>query len=204
MKQIIIFLLLIVIGIMGYNVYQRYQRFHPPNYEYKSSETVDASHPDKALLLNYYEAVEALNGVVITQWSANGIDVRNPKDDNKQTLAAVSDYNKKLGFVKYFESQLLNAPAKEPVRREHSEEETKKMLLAEMFHANPAANSLRLGDKGALVYEIQRVLIQKGDSIRHDGVFSTETFNALKSFEEKHGLLADGKLDAITLQYLLN
>jgi murein L,D-transpeptidase YcbB/YkuD len=203
MKQVIIVLLVIILGIMGYNVYQKNQRFNPTNYEYKPSETIDANHPNKALLLDYYQAVEALNGAVITQWSANSIDVRNPKDDDKQTLAAVSDYNQKLGFVKYFESQLLIESSEEPAKTEYSEEENKKMLVLEMFHANPAANSLRLGEKGALVYEIQRILIQKGDSIKLDGVFSTETFNALKAFEAKHGLLPDGKLDAITLQYLM-
>lgn len=204
MKQIIIVLLIIILGIMGYNVYKKYQRFNPPNYEYQATESIDANHPNKALLLDYYQAVEALNGTVITQWSTNGIDVRNPKDDDKQTLAAVSEYTTKLGFVKYFESQLLNGPEEKPVKMEFSEEEKKKMLIAEMFHASPATNSFRLGDRGALVYEIQRILIQKGDSIKLDGVFNTETFNALKSFEEKNGLLPDGKLDAITLEYLLN
>ena len=204
MKQIIIFLLIIILGIIGFNVYQKYQRFNPPSYEYQATETIDANHPNKALLLDYYQAVEALNGAIITQWGANGIDVRNPKDDDKQTLAAVSEYTRKLGFVKYFESQLLNESVEEAVKTELSEEAKKKMLIAEMFHANPTTNSLRLGDRGALVYEIQRILIQKGDSIELDGLFNIETFNALKSFEEKNGLLPDGKLDAITLQYLLN
>lgn len=203
MKQIIIVLLILIIGIMGYNFYKKYQRFNPPNYEYQLSETIDPNHPDKALLLDYYQAVEALNGAVITQWSANGIDVRNPKDDDKQTLAAVSGYNKKLAFVKYFEGQLLNAPEEKSVEKEPSEADKKKMLIAEMFYANPNGNSLRLGERSALVFEIQQMLIDKGDSIKHDGLFRTETFNALKAFEEKNGLFPDGKLDGLTLEYLM-
>ena len=54
------------------------------------------------------------------------------------------------------------------------------------------------------MYEIRQILIQKGDSIELNGLLNSETFNALKSFEEKNGLLPDGKLDAITLEYLLN
>jgi len=203
MKQIIIVLLILIVGIMGYNFYKKYQRFNPPNYEYQVSETIDANHPNKELLLNYYQAVEALNGAVITQWSANGIDVRNPEDDDKQTLAAVSEYNKKLAFVKYFEGQLLNPTKEKPIAAEPSEAAKKKMLVAEMFYANPNGNSLRLGERSALVYEIQKMLIDKGDSIKNDGLFRTETFNALKAFEEKNGLFPDGKLDGITLEYLL-
>ena len=63
---------------------------------------------------------------------------------------------------------------------------------------------MQIGDRGALVYEIQRLLIQKGDSIVHDGIFSTETFNAIYAYEKQNGLFADGILDVVTLDYLLN
>jgi hypothetical protein len=72
-----------------------------------------------------------------------------------------------------------------------------------MFYSDPVNNSLRIGDRSALVYEIQRLLISHGEVIQLDGLFNTETFNALKSIEEKNQLFTDGKLDAITLEYLL-
>lgn len=205
MKQIIIILLVVIVGIMGYNLYKKYHRFNPPNFEYSVPEGIDANHPNKDLLLNYYQAVEAVNGYVITQWGANEIDVRNPEDDNAQTLAAVSEYAKKLGYVKYYESQLLKPKEeKTAIKKDTSKVENRKKLVQKLFYANAQANGLQIGDRGALVYEIQRLLVQKGDSIVHDGIFSTETFNAIYGFEEQNGLFADGILDAITLDHLLN
>ena len=203
MKQIIIFLLVIILAVMGYNYYKKYQRFNPPNYEYVADEAIDNNHPNKVLLLDYQEAIALLDGYVITQWSANGIDVRNPSDDDQETEAAVLEYTKKLANVKFYESQLLAPQLTEESPKELSEAEEKKNIIQKMFYVNPMANSLRLGERSALVYEVQRLLNEKGATIEHDGLFSSETFGALKAFQEKNGLFANGKLDALTLEYLL-
>lgn len=200
MKAIIIVLLLCILGLIGYNVYSNWKRFNPSNYEYVSNETINANHPNKTLLLEYNKAVEQLNGHVITQHTANNIDVRNPSDDDKTTLAAVSKYNDLLGIVRYYETQ-LSAPQETQIPV--SEAQKKKGIVRAMFQANPQANSFSLGQKSALVFEIQKILNSKGDSINVDGVYSTETKNALAAFETKNGLFSDGKLDAMTLDYLL-
>lgn len=203
MKQIIIFLLVVILGILGYNMYSKYHRFHPPNYEYEIPEAITMGEEMSPQVLNYYEAVEALNGYVITQWGAEGIDVRNPSDDDAQTVAAVSKYRKKLAAVKMYEAQLLQ-PKKEIVQEKVlSEAEQKKILLRTMFSENPASYSLRLGERGAFVYEIQKLLIEKGYEIPLDGLFRNVTFESLKNFEEKQGLFPDGRLDAITFNRLL-
>ena len=203
MKQIIIFLLVIILALIGYGQYKQYKRFTLTEYEYKIPETLDVTNADKGLLLDYYEAVEALNGYVITQWSSDEIDVRNPGDDDEENNAAVSEYRKKLANVKFYESQLLNPSVSEKPKTELYEAENKNKLIWKMFNSDPARNSLKIGDKNALVYELQRLLISNGEKIQLDGLFKTETFEALKTFEEKNQLFADGKLDAITLDYLL-
>ncbi|OAB80301.1 peptidoglycan-binding domain-containing protein [Cochleicola gelatinilyticus] len=203
MKQIIIFLLVVILGILGYNMYSKYHRFHPPNYEYEIPEAITMGEEMSPQVLNYYEAVEALNGYVITQWGAERIDVRNPSDDDAQTVAAVSEYRKKLAAVKMYEAQLLQ-PKKEIVQEKVlSEAEQKKILLRNMFSENPTSYSLRLGERGAFVYEIQKLLIEKGYEIPLDGLFRNVTFESLKNFEEKQGLFPDGRLDAITFNRLL-
>lgn len=203
MKQIIIFLLLCIVGLIVYGQYQKYKRFSLTEYEYKIPETIDIATSDKGLLLDYYESVEAVNGYVITQWSSEEIDVRNPQSDDVEEMAAVSEYRKKLANVKYYEAQLLNPSEKENHQSQLSEAEEKKLLIRKMFNQNPAVNSLRLGESSALVFEVQRLLIEKGDSIEQDGLYRAATFNALKAFEEKNGLYPDGRLDALTLEYLL-
>ncbi len=202
MKQIIIFLLIVILGLIGWGQYKKYKRFSLEEYAYEVPEAINASTADKSILLNYYQAVEAVNGFVITQWSAHGIDVRNPKKDNEQTRAAITEYGNRLANARYFEAQLLNPP-KTPQTEELSAEEEKKQLIRRLFYASPAQNSLNLGDRNAMVYEIQGLLIAKGHILDHDGLFRTETFNALRDFEAKSGLFPDGRLDAITLEFLL-
>ena len=203
MKQIIIFLLILILVAIGYGQYSKYKRFSLTEYEYKVPESLDVGSADKGLLLDYYEAVETVNGYVITQWSSDRIDVRNPADDDEEELAAVSEYRKKLANVKFYETQLLNPSEGEKPKEALSEKEHKNQMAKGMYYANPTGNALRIGERSALVYEIQRLINEKGDSIKHDGLFNVETYNALKAFEEKNQLFADGKLDAITLEYLL-
>ena len=202
MKQLIIFLLIVIIGLIGWGQYKKYKRFSLTEYEYKVPDGLISSERDKGILIDYFEAVEAVNGYVITQWSSNGIDVRNPEKDNARTQAAVSEYRKRLANVKYYEERLKN-PEVEKKQEAISEEEQKKQLIRKQFYLNPERNSLRLGDRNGLVFEIQKILIGKGYQLENDGLFRTETFNALKSFEEKNGLFPDGKLDVITLETLL-
>ena len=198
MKAIIIFLLVIIIAILGYNFYNTWQRFNPPNYHYVSENEVPNDHLDKELLLNYHEAVEKLNGYVITQWSANDIDVRNPADDDEVTVLAVAEYAEKLGSVRYYENQLVKTVAKEP-----SKDAKKKALIKKMFYVNPSQNEFKLGQRSAFIFEVQGILNEKGAAIKHDGHYRNETLEAIKKFEEKNNFFPDGKMDALTLEALL-
>lgn len=203
MKAIIIFLLLIIVGIMGYNFYTTYQRFNPPNYYYTTDNTIPQNPDNKQLLLDYYKAIENLNGYVITQWSANDIDVRNPEDDNDFTTAAVAKYNEKLGVVKYYENQLLKPVVNAQAIEAAGKKAHRKALIEKMFYVNPQKNEFKLGEKSALIYEVQGILNEKGANIKHDGHYRTETQTAIKNFEAENKLFADGKMDALTLEALL-
>ena len=74
-----------------------------------SSFEIPKDHADRALLWDYYDAVAKFNGYVITQWSANDIDVRNRESDNATRVSAVLDYATKVVTVKYYEDQLIAA-----------------------------------------------------------------------------------------------
>ncbi|NND62351.1 MAG: peptidoglycan-binding protein [Flavobacteriaceae bacterium] len=202
MKQIIIFLLVVILGVIVYGQYKKYKRFSLSEYEYTIPEDLKVELANKGLLLDYHRAIEAVNGHIITQWSAHKIDVRNPKKDNERTKAAVNTYRELLANVGYFESQIKN-PMKKKEPKEMNSEMERNLMVQKMFYANPEGNSLRLGQSGALIFEVQRLLNEKGDSIKQDGLFNRETFTALQSFEDQNGLLPDGKLDALTLSYLL-
>ena len=218
MKKILIVILLVIIGIFGYNQYKDYQRYHSPNANYKISENIDTNYHNKSILFDYYKAVEGLNGYAIMQWSANGIDVKNPENDNEKTQYAVNEYRNKLAQIKYYEDILENSlkfknkglsnqQIKELETEGISAEAKEKKIAAETYKkimiSSLPKQSIRLGSKSAFIYELQKLLVKKGYEIPIDGVYKNITSDALKNFEEKNQLLPDGQIDLFSLEKLL-
>lgn len=212
MKQLIIFILIIILALVGYGKYSEYKRFNAPEVNYKSEKNIDVNYHNKDFLLNYYKTVEDLDSYVMMQWTANEIDVRKPEDDDSETTQAVETYAKKLASIMYYEAILNNSyqlKAKGLSNEEIILLETKGLdletLQKEQYFKtikrlyNPNQN-LYNGEKSAIIYEVQKRLVALGDSIEIDGVYRIETLNAIKSFEEKNNLLADGYLDVLTFE----
>jgi len=62
--------------------------------------------------------------------------------------------------------------------------------------------SLRSGDRGEAVRELQRLLIQAGYTLAADGVFGKGTYDALISFQKSNGLKVDGLAGSRTMERL--
>lgn len=214
MKQLIILLLLIIAFIIGFGKYNQYKRYNAPNVDYKTEKTLDFEYHNQNLVLNYYKAIENLNSYVMTQWTANSIDVRTPEDDNEETKLAVTKYAEKLATINYYETKLeksftLKAKGLSNTEVKYLEEtgtdlkSYNKSLainkIKKMFNAN---YKMVYGQKSALIYEVQKRLNTNGFDITLDGVYKIETLNAIKGFEEKNNLFADGHLDILTLDAL--
>jgi hypothetical protein len=217
MKQISIFLLTIIVLIIGYGQYNQYQRFTLENYQYQATDGVDINYHSKTFVLDYYEAIEDLNNYIITQWSANRIDVRAPESDDLETQAATVIYANKLALVKYFEGQLLQSAElktqgmtnqdvrsfeEDGISKADKLRDAHKAKIMRMF--GNVSNTVRLGDKSAFVYEIQKLLKTKGHDVTLDGVYKDLTVEAILAFETAHKLYPDGKLDIFTLEQLLD
>lgn len=215
MKKIIIVIAIIIITLIGFGKYQQYQRFHSEDAQYKTEAVLDLNYHNQEMLMQYYEAVEGLNSYSTLQWHSDKIDVRKPTDDDAKTLAATAIYAKKLARLKYLEAKLeqsANLKAKglsnqaikaletEGVSLETLEERHQKKNIKAMF--NPI-RTIRLGERGALVYEVQKLLVKKGYDLPADGVFASKTAQALESFEAEQKLFPDGKLDMLSLEALL-
>lgn len=71
---------------------------------------------------------------------------------------------------------------------------TKELLLSD----NAQANSIGLGDNGNDVTRIQERLVALGYMRSATGYFGESTVSALKSFQQRNGLTADGKFGAST------
>ena len=218
MKQILIVILVVILLIFGYNQYSDYKRFHSPGVDYVSDKKIDLNYHDKNFLLNYYQAIEDLNSYVRTQWVTQDVDVRNPEDDDKDTQNAVLGYNKKLGTVKFYEDKLIESAIlkkqgisnKEIVFFEQNglhakdyKQFLKRKFLIDTYKSNPEKYSLKVGDYSSFIFELQKKLVEKGHEIPIDGLFRDITFNAVRAFEEKNGLFPDGKVDLLTLEYLV-
>jgi len=218
MKQIIITLLVVLLLILGFNLYSDYKRFHSPGSDYVSTQKIDLNYYDSTTLQNYYQAIEEVNAYVRTAWANDDVDVRNPEDDDEDTKAAVSSYTKKLGIVKLYEEKLVQSAKmkseglndKDVIAFEKSgfkakdyNEFIKKKFLMDTFKSNPEKYSLKVGDFNSFVFELQKILVKKGYNIPVDGLFRDITLKAIGAFEQKNGLFADGKIDTVTLDYLL-
>lgn len=214
MKQLIILLLLIIAFFIGYGQYTQYKRFNSADVIYKTAKEIDLAYYNQEAVINYYKATENLNSFVKMQWIVNNIDVRAPEDDTEETKLAVKKYADKVATIKYYESKLekstfLKAKGlsnKEIQFLENSGIDLKSQQksiainkIKSMFNANKV---MVYGYKGALIFEIQKQLNQKGFKITLDGFYKLETLNAIKDFEEKNNLYADGIIDVLTLDAL--
>lgn len=214
MKQIIIFLLLVIIAIFGYGKYSDYKRYNSPEVDYKTDKNLDLNYHDQSTLLNYYKSVEDLNSYVMLQWSANKIDVRTPEKDDLETNSAVEKYANKLAEINYYEAILenslklknqgltnkeINFIEQKGIDLETYNQKLRVDKIKKLFNTNI---KLYNGSKNAIIYEVQKELNKRGHKIQIDGVYRIETFNAIKAFENNNNLLADGYLDELTLEYM--
>jgi len=218
MKQILILILIVIVLIFGYNYYIDYQRFHSPGTDYVSAKKIDLNYHDKTILLNYYQAIEDANGFVRLSWSNNGVDVRNPENDDNDTKALVNEFSKKIGIIKFYENRLITSAQmknkgladKDIITYEQCgfsgkeyDEFIQRKFLIETFKSNPEKYSLKIGDYNSFVFELQKMLVKKGYKLPVDGNFRNITLEVVQSFEIKNGLFPDGQVDAVMLDYLL-
>jgi len=219
MKKILIAIIVIIILIFAYNQYKDYERFHPKNANLKISEALDLNYYNKETIYKYYEAIEEANSYMQMQWSANRIDVRSPESDDEETVLAIAEYGKKTAKLNYYKSlleqskklksqgldnediKLFEAKSLNPedYKKQESANKYKQMILDMM-----PQKALFIGEKSAFIYELQKLLVKKGQTIAIDGIYKNITSDALKVFEEKNGLFPDGKIDVMTLNLLLN
>ena len=220
MKTILITILIVILLLFGYNKYVDYKRHHPETTDYIANEAIDKDPYDKKLLYTYYESIEALNNHVTISWSAHGIDVQHPEKDNAETQDAAAKYGALKAKVQFYETQLIQSKdakatgltnkdlkilAEKGETKEAFETEKQQITKIKRLHLlfKETGGNLLLNSRGAMVYELQKLLIAQGYNISLDGVFKTATLDALKAYETSKGLYPDGRLDVLTLSHLL-
>jgi peptidoglycan hydrolase-like protein with peptidoglycan-binding domain len=66
-----------------------------------------------------------------------------------------------------------------------------------------AGRSFKKGDQNRVIWEIQKLINQKGNTIKIDGIFSEETELAIKKIQEQKQVYPSGILDEDFLKILL-
>ena len=61
-----------------------------------------------------------------------------------------------------------------------------------LYDSAPEHKTIRKGDRGVLVSELQKLLNTHGYGLTVDGIFGSKTYNALRKFQTSVGLTADG------------
>ncbi|WP_034060307.1 peptidoglycan-binding domain-containing protein [Lacinutrix jangbogonensis] len=219
MKKILLFILAVIILIFTYSEYKEYQRFHPKNANIKPDEAIDVNYHNPETVYNYYGALEEANNYMQMQWSANGIDVRSPEDNDEETTLAISEYGRKVAELKYYKAVLEQSKtlkSKGLTNQDIKLFEAKGVSIADYNKAEATLKQKQIlldmmpqktlfsQEKSAFVFEMQKLLVKNGYAIPVDGVYKNITSEALKSFEEKNNLFPDGKIDLMTLKILMN
>lgn len=207
MKKLALLVLIISLPLIGFFQYKNYRRFHPPSdYEYSISSTIDNDYHNQAMVEEYYTKVVEIGAFARAQWNANGIDVRFPQSEIVEEKNASAYYNRLLSRTSYLESKLENSRL---LKEEGLSNEDIQLIEGgyrkeDLIWLNSKQGILEIafGDRSEYVWQVQKKLISKGYVHRLDGLFGTDTQNAIISFQQDHELFASGDITESTFAKL--
>lgn len=208
MKRLFYLVVIIALPLLIFFQYQSYRRFHPPvTYDYPVNSAIDSDYHDPKLVLEYYETAEQVGNYARYCWAEHGIDVRFPDLEDQEEKAHADHYQTLKATAQYLESKLMQSATwkqegfgnKEILQLESGTSEAE--LKAEhLIHNSIVAER---GDRNATVYEIQKLLEQKGYQLPIDGLFRDSTELCVRLFQEQQNLYPSGAVDKQTLSKLL-
>lgn len=208
MKRLIFIVLLIGIGSYITVQYLKDRRFNPPSsYDYEISAAIDTDFYDPEVLQQYYKLAFDVGSYARSLWFNEGIDVRMMDSENYESIQATEFYNKLKANVKMLEKELIRS--KELRDQGYSKDQVKVIMEMGMtpedmeLEKNNHLLGLGIGVSGSNVWELQRLLNAKGDTIPEDGIFNILTRQRLRAFQRDNNLFPSGEVDQKTLKALL-
>ena len=194
--------------MITYFQYQKYTRFRPPSaYDYQVSDSIDINYHDPVVLQQYYQNAYDIGNFARTLWHDRKIDVRFTTPEDLEVKKAVQYYGQLVSTTHYLEDMLVNS--KKLKDQGFSNQD---ILLMEQEGISPVGflilknkqlEGLKRGDSGRSVWELQKLLVQKGYSIPVDGIFNVVTEDALKDFQQEIADYPSGIVDDTTLRALV-
>ncbi len=209
MKRIIVFLFIFFLGSIAFFQYQKYRKFSYPNaYDYViNTQEIDINYHDFALVKEYFETATYLGNFAREQWTNYGIDVLSADMEIPQAKNAAHNYQTMLARVKFLEAKLMYS---KKLKQQGFDNDAiayiEKNGISEKnyaLHKLIAGKTFRKGDKDRVIWEIQKLISQKWQPIRIDGVFSDETEQAVKKIQQEKQSYPSGVIDEDFLKLLL-
>ncbi|MEM7371579.1 MAG: peptidoglycan-binding domain-containing protein [Bacteroidota bacterium] len=208
MKRLFYVVVIIALPLIIFLQYQNYRRFHPStDYEYPLNSAVDSKYHDPTVVLDYYETVSQVGTYARYCWAEHGIDVKFPDLEDQDEKAHSDHYQQLIATARYLETKLVQSAAwkgqgfsNEQILQMESgltEIESKTELLIQN------TTVVSKGDQNGTVYEIQKLLKDKGYQLPIDGLYKDSTELCVRLFQEKHKLYPSGVVDRQTLNRLL-
>lgn len=208
MKRLIAIVLIIGIGSYIAVQYLKDRRFNPPSdYDYPISSEIDTDFYKPEVLQEYYKLAFDVGTYARSLWFNDGIDVLMMDSENYESTQATDYYNRLKSNVKMLENELIRS--QELRNAGYSKEQVR--LIMEMgispeeitLENHSHLLGLNIGLSGAEVWELQKLLNTKGDSIPEDGIFNVLTRQRLIDFQKQNNLYPSGEVDEPTLKALL-
>jgi hypothetical protein len=200
MKKLLFGIIIIGLPLIVFFQYKNYKRFSPPvNYEYSINTAVDINYHNSDLVSEYYSTAIEIGSYARLKWRNENIDVRFPDQDSESDLNASKYYNQLLARVQQLEQKLITSANLKSQGLNNADVLLVEsgVSIAEVRFVNDKQSilSLKAGDRGRLVWELQRRLNAHGYQHQPDGVFGAATQNALIAFQNDNELYPSGAMD---------
>ncbi|KOY85582.1 hypothetical protein AD998_04930 [bacterium 336/3] len=208
MKRVFTFLIILLLGVLVFFQVKNYRKFSSKNaYDYViNTKDIDINYYDSKLVLEYFETATKLGNFAREQWVNHGVDVLFPENDNIQSINASTTYQKMLSRVKFLEAKLINS---QKIKAQGFNNDAiayiEKHGISEKqyaVHSMIMGKVFKKGDRDAIIWEVQKLINQKGITILIDGFFNDETEVAIKKIQEQKQVYPSGVLDESFIKLL--
>ena len=209
MKNIAILLTVVALMVIAYVQFKKHRRFSPPNeYDYVAkTDQIDANYHNQTLVTEYFETCYKIGDFARQTWYNQDIDVLTEDREIPQSANATATYTRLRTRASTLEARLRESKKLKTLGFDNNAIKIieEKGLSEKNFNTFMLLNGKKIikGQEDASVWEMQKLLIAKGFTLKLDGAYNDETTDAIKAFQQKNALYASGTADEATLNLLL-
>lgn len=206
MKKIFYLVIIVALPIIAFLQYKDYTRFRPEaGYDFELNEGIDVNYYNQAMVNEYFSNAVEIGAVARRFWYNSEIDVRFP-DESIQAQNGSALYKQLIARNTFIERKLLQSAQykkdgysnEQILDFENGIDPDRRKLMEQ----KPNYIGLTTGNTSSYAWNVQKQLAAKGYTLPLDGVFLTESDNALKLFQSDNDLFPSGIVDEGTYDAL--